>query len=161
MSETVDAATVRCSCCGQDRTSEGVARLSCHPEIAVCGACVHYLAGQVEHRPAVTPIFPVKDMDAAREFWTRAGLEVHAYDAGYAFVMFGGSEVVHLSLHPDLDPERNAAACYVHVDDPRGWQQRWKVQGLPVSDVKVEPWGMLEFSVRDPSGNLLRMGRNA
>lgn len=33
------------------------------------------------------------------------------------------------------------------------WHQRWKEQGLPVSDVVVEPWGMVEFHVKDPSGN--------
>ena len=83
------------------------------------------------------------------------------YSPEYAFVMVDGAEVAHLALRPDLDPERNAAACYVHVDDPVVWHQRWETQGLPVAAVRTEPWDMVEFSVRDPSGNLLRIGRNA
>lgn len=48
----------------------------------------------------------------------------------------------------------------MHIADPVEWHRRWKDQGLPVSDVVVEPWGMVEFSVKDPSGNLIRLGRN-
>jgi len=153
--------TVTCACCGEQRREGDVARLLGRPDIAVCGACAHDLAGRLSRRPAITPIFPVHDMPAATRFWTRAGLQVEPYDAGYAFVLFNGSEIAHLALHADLDPERNAAACYVHVDDPVAWHDRWQEQGLPVSDVATQPWGMIEFSVRDPSGNLVRVGRGA
>lgn len=160
MTETTTTASVTCSCCGQQRRPEDVARLHCNPEVAVCGSCAHDLAGQLANRPAITPIFPVHDMVAAKDFWSRAGLEVEEYSPEYAFVMFNGAEVAHLDLRADLDPERNAAACYVHVDDPVMWHQQWQAQGLPVSAVQTEPWGMVEFSVKDPSGNLLRIGRN-
>lgn len=155
-----DAVAVRCSCCGQQRRSEDVARSHGTPEVVVCRSCAHDLAGQLAHRPVITPIFPVHDMAAVEEFWRRAGLQVEEYSPDYAFVTFDGAEVVHLALRPDLDLERNAAACYVHVDDPVVWHQRWAAQGLPVSAVRTEPWGMVEFSVADPSGNLLRIGRN-
>lgn len=160
MTDTTGPAVVTCSCCGRQHRSGDVVRLHCSPAVAVCGGCAHSLADQVVRRPAITPIFPVHDMAAAREFWTRAGLAVQEHDPEYAFVLFDGAEVLHLDLRPELDPDRNAAACYVHVDDPVAWQQRWKAQGLPVSDVRTEPWGMVEFSVRDPSGNLVRMGRS-
>lgn len=160
MTEVSDETTVTCACCGRTRAPADVSRLSCRPEIAVCGGCVHDLAGRMIARPTITPIFPVHDMAAARDFWTRAGLRVDEYSSEYAFVMFGDAEVLHLDLRTDLDPERNAAACYVHIPDPVEWHRRWKDQGLPVSDVVVEPWGMVEFSVTDPSGNLIRMGRH-
>lgn len=117
------------------------------------------MADRLARRLAITPIFPVQDMAAATEFWSRAGLQVEEYSPEYAFVLFGGAEVAHLALRPDLDPERNAAACFVHVDDPALLQEQWKGQGLPVSDVLLEPWGVREFSVKDPSGNLIRVGR--
>lgn len=160
MTEVPAEAAVTCARCGQDRAREDVARFGSRPEIAICGGCAHSLAGRLTARPAITPIFPVHNMTAAREFWTRAGLEVEEYSSEYAFVLFNGAEVAHLDLHADLDPERNAAACYVHIADPVDWLRRWKEQGLPVSDVVVEPWGMIEFSVQDPSGNLIRLGRN-
>lgn len=156
-----EAGRVTCTCCGQDQDGQQVAQLLRRPDIVVCGGCVRHLAGQVGPRPTITPIFPVHDMAIAAQFWTRAGLRVQRYDDGYAFVLLGGSEFAHLSLRPELDPRRNEAACYVHVDDPHDWHQRLQGLGLPVSDLKVEPWGMWEFSVRDPSGNLIRLGRNA
>lgn len=160
MTDMSEQTTVTCGCCGVAKPAEDVARLSGHPEIAVCGGCVHGMAGRLANRPSITPIFPVHDMAAARNFWTRAGLRVEEYSAEYAFVMFGDAEVLHLDLRRGLDPEHNAAAVYIHIPDPHEWHRRWKEQGLPVSDVVVEPWGMIEFSVQDPSGNLIRMGRN-
>lgn len=156
-----DAATVMCGCCGEPRPADEVARLNCHPDVAVCGGCVDWMASKVTPRPKVTPIFPVRDMGEAREFWTRAGLEVEPYDEGYAFVLAGGAEIAHLHRVLHLNPEHNPAACYVHVVDPAEWHDRWKAAGLPVTDLRVEPWGMQEFSVRDPSGNLVRVGRNS
>ena len=160
MNDVSNETTVTCACCGEPRQPADVSQLMCHPEIAVCGGCVHEMAGRMANRPSITPIFPVHDMAAVREFWTRAGLQVEEYSPEYAFVMFGDAEVLHLDLRAELDPESNAAAVYVHVPDPHDWHARLKAQGLPVSDVVVEPWGMIEFSVKDPSGNLIRMGRN-
>jgi hypothetical protein len=53
----------------------------------------------------------VPDLADARAFWTRAGLQVEIYDAGYAFVLADGEEYVHLALRPGLDPETNPSAC--------------------------------------------------
>ncbi|MBC3189794.1 VOC family protein [Pseudonocardia sp. C8] len=153
--------TATCACCGEPQKASDVVRLGCRPDIAVCGGCVYDLAGRLVAGPTITPIFPVNDMAAAREFWTRAGLQVDEYGPEYAFVRYGTAELLHLDLRRDLEPERNAAACYVRVSDPREWQRRWKDRGLPVSDVVVQPWGMVEFSVKDPSGNLIRMGAAA
>lgn len=160
MSDTAQVHTAVCSCCGLARVESDVVRLPCDEETAVCGQCVHWMGTQVHARPTLTPIFPVRDMDEARQFWTRAGVEVEPYDAGYAFVLFGGAEIAHLALHPDLDPTTNAAGCYVHVDDAHAWHARLQEAGLPVTAVEVRPWGMAEFSFRDPSGNLLRVGRH-
>lgn len=161
MSETVHVGTVICSCCGQERAEADVVRLHCHEETAVCADCVHWMSAQVRTRPSSTPIFPVRNMEEARRFWLRTGLDLEPYDDGYAFVLFGGAEIAHLALHPDLDSAQNAAACYLHVDDVHAWHARWEEAGLPVTAVEVQPWDMVEFHVRDPSGNLLRVGRNA
>jgi catechol 2,3-dioxygenase-like lactoylglutathione lyase family enzyme len=107
----------------------------------------------------VIPIMPVRDLEEARDYWSRAGFEVQVYDGGYAFVMDDdGHECVHLDVHPSVDPAANLSACYVHVPDVAGWHDRLAGAGLPVGPVRDEPWGMTEFSVRDPSGNLVRIG---
>jgi uncharacterized glyoxalase superfamily protein PhnB len=84
---------------------------------------------------------------------------VENYDEHYAFVLDHDHEIVHLALHPSLDPAANPSACYIHVDDVQSWHGRLAEAGLPVTPLRNEPWGMAEFSVRDPSGNLVRVGR--
>jgi len=105
------------------------------------------------------PILPVRELAEARGLWTSAGLTVEDYSDGYAFVLSDGREIVHLEVQPSLDPATNPSACYIHVDDVHGWHDRLAAAGLPVTPVRDEPWGMAEFSVRDPSGNLVRVGR--
>jgi len=105
------------------------------------------------------PILPVRDLAEAGALWARAGLTVEPYDQGYAFVLADGCEIVHLALHPSVDPATNPSACYIHVADVRDWHDRLAAAGLPVTEVRDEPWGMTEFSARDPSGNLVRVGR--
>ncbi len=87
-----ETSTVMCACCGEARSPGDVASLMCHPEIAICRGCVHNIAGNLAARPSLTPIFPVHDMAAARDFWMRAGLDLEDYSPGYVFVMFGGAE---------------------------------------------------------------------
>lgn len=81
MTDTVDATMVTCGCCGEPRLATAVARLNCLPDVAICGGCADGLASKLHARPAVTAIFPVRDMDEAREFWTRAGVDVELYEA--------------------------------------------------------------------------------
>lgn len=105
------------------------------------------------------PILPVRDLAEARAFWSATGLvTTEEYDAGYAFVRYQGAEIAHLALHPDLDPAANRAACYVHIGEVDELRARFVAAGLPASAVRVEPWGMREFRLSDPSGNLVRLG---
>ena len=46
------------------------------------------------------------------------------------------------------------------VPNVEQWNTRVRATGMPVSNVESKPWGMREFSVRDPSGNNLRIGQN-
>jgi uncharacterized glyoxalase superfamily protein PhnB len=151
-----------CSCCGEHRLPAELAALSCHAETTLCRGCVHWLAGQFEGSTpfgSATPILPVRDMAEAIAFWTATGLSVHPYDDGYTFVNRNG-ELLHLATDPTLDPARNSSACYIHEPDVSAVHARWQAAGLPVSELLDQPWGMREFSVRDPSGNLIRVGTN-
>ena len=59
---------------------------------------------------------------------------------------------------PDLDVTGHHAGCYVHVGDVDQQHAECVAADLPVTEVKDEPWGMREFRLTDPSGNVLRVG---
>ncbi len=105
-------------------------------------------------------VFPVADMDEALEFYRKLGFAVESYDGTYSWVTNAGAEVLHLALSADLDPGANPSAGYLHVQDVDDWHAAWISAGVEVSSVEDHRWQMREFSLRDPSGNLLRVGQN-
>ncbi len=108
---------------------------------------------------SAAPILPVADMAAASAFYRALGFEVAAHDAGYGLVLRDDRELFHLRRVDGLDPAGNAAALYLHVDDADEWHTRWRSHA-DLTDVVDQPWGMREFSLRDLSGNLIRVGHN-
>ena len=105
-------------------------------------------------------VFPVADMDEAVAFYEALGFEVERYDDGYAWVRHLGAEVLHLARAPDLDPASNHAAGYWHVLDVDHWHERFAAAESARGEIVSQPWGMREFRLTDPSGNLLRVGEN-
>jgi uncharacterized glyoxalase superfamily protein PhnB len=150
---------VVCSCCGEDRDESMVASLLCHDEIKVCRVCVGWLSTRVGSID-VTPTLPVADMAEAVRFCEAAGLDIQRYDDGFAFVHLDDQSVFDLDLIPAMDPATNHAGCYIITDDVDNWHARLVAAGLNVTPVKDQPWGMHEFTLTDPSGNNIRVGRN-
>jgi uncharacterized glyoxalase superfamily protein PhnB len=150
---------VICSCCGEDRDESTVTSLLCHDEIQVCRICVGWLNGRVGAID-VTPTLPVVDMDEAARFCEAAGFEVNRYDDGFAFVQLAGQSVFDLDLIPDMSPEANHAGCYIITADVGDWHARLVAAGLHVTPIEDMPWGMREFTLTDPSGNNIRVGRS-
>ena len=110
-------------------------------------------------------VFPVDDVAAAVAFYRGLGFAVEAYDDGYAWVNqatgpAAGDEVLHLARADDFDREANRAAGYLHVQDVDAWHGSWVDAGVDVSPLVDQPWGMREFTLRDPFANLLRVGQN-
>ena len=112
-----------------------------------------------DHLVAI-PILPVRDMAEALKFWSRLPhLTVEEYEGGgYAFVCHLGAEVIHLDHRPEMDASANVAGCYLHVHGIDALREALAAAGMPVSDVRDEPWGMREFTLTDPSGNVVRLG---
>jgi catechol 2,3-dioxygenase-like lactoylglutathione lyase family enzyme len=152
---------VTCSCCGEER--ERLVALQCHDDVKVCPACIGWLrsrAGMLD----VTPILPVCDMPASIRFYEGAGFAVREYEpgGGYAFVHFDDESVFDLDLaEVPIDPATNAAGCYVIVPEVDDWHARLTAAGLPVTALADQPWGMREFTLTDPSGNRLHIGRSS
>ena len=97
--------------------------------------------------------------DAVR-FCEAAGFDVERYDDGFAFVHLNDQSVFDLDLIADMAPETNHAGCYIITNDVDDWHARLATAGLQVTAIEDMPWGMHEFTLTDPSGNNIRIGRN-
>ncbi len=135
-----------------------MASLQSRAEITVCRECISWLA-QRAGLADVTPILAVRGMDEAERFYEAAGFNVDRYDDGYAFVAYADASVFDLGVE-QLDPSTNRGSCYIIVTDPDSWHQRLSDAGLPVSAIEDQTHGMREFTLVDPSGNRLRIGRS-
>jgi len=150
---------MECSCCGIDR--DLVVPLQCHDEVKVCKVCIGWLranAGIVDS----TPIFPVTDVSSSVAFYEKAGFDVRCYEGGdYAFVSYDDESVFDLDVtEPALDAAANRAGCYLVTAEADHWHQRLVGLGIPVNNLEDKPWGMREFTLTDPSGNHIRIGRS-
>ena len=112
------------------------------------------------------PILPSRSVNQTLAFYRRLGFEggAHAFDQGYAILKRGSVEL-HFFAHPQLVPEESSAGCYVRVVDVDGFYRsctaaQLPTAGIPRMDVlEDKPWGLREFAIIDPDGNLLRIGQ--
>lgn len=146
-----------CSCCGATFAEEQLARLPCHSEVAVCVACAGWLAARSRTMVRAVPVLATPDLAASAAFWQAAGFEIDTYSDDFASAERDGVEL-HLVERQSLGAERGAA--YLHVCDVDDIHASWSAAGLPVSEVRNEPWGMREFDLVDPGGNRIRVGRS-
>ncbi len=150
---------MKCSCCGADRDPTTLTGLRCHDDIRICRDCIGWLA-QRSGMLDVTPTLPVRVMAETIAFYETAGFDVESYDSGFAFVRYDDISVFDLDLNERIDPENNGAGCYIITGNPDEWHTRLAAAGLPVTPTEARPWGMCEFTLTDPSGNHIRIGRN-
>lgn len=109
------------------------------------------------------PILPVRDLPRTRAFYQSLGFRSGYRDDNYDILRRGGL-VVHLEHDADLIPERNRFSCYWRVPNADVLFKEFSALGLPsegmprLTEPADEPWGMREFTMKDPSGNLIRVG---
>ena len=114
------------------------------------------------------PILPARDLAETRDFYERLGFQA----AGWWPTTFGGYAILRrgdLSMHffsfKEIVPGQNYAQCYWRVNDVDALYAEFETAGLLGSGIPRldalanRPWGMREFSIIDPSGNLVRIGR--
>jgi uncharacterized glyoxalase superfamily protein PhnB len=158
---------VSCACCGEAKRTVA---LRSRPDVELCRDCLEWLLGKIG--VSSTPTLPVVDMAGAVAFYEQAGFGVRIYhdgedsdagdsDAGdgFAFVDLDGQSVFDLDGVPEMDPTENRAGCYLIAEDTEAWHARLSEAGLPVTPLADQPWGMREFTLTDPSGNHVRIGR--
>jgi catechol 2,3-dioxygenase-like lactoylglutathione lyase family enzyme len=115
---------------------------------------------------AVTiPILPTTDFDATAAFYASLGFEERRRWPGDYLIIVGpaGTEL-HFWMAPDIDPASNRHACYIRFDDgaeAAALHDAWaacELAGGRLHPVNATDYGMLEFALVDPHGNLLRIG---
>jgi catechol 2,3-dioxygenase-like lactoylglutathione lyase family enzyme len=113
-------------------------------------------------RGETIPILPARDITDTVVFYARMGFdELRRYEGfGAPYLILHRDDVeLHFVHSPELDPRANDQACYLRLADAQAVYDEWEPIGMiglhPISDT---PWGMREFSVVDPSGNLIRIG---
>jgi catechol 2,3-dioxygenase-like lactoylglutathione lyase family enzyme len=112
------------------------------------------------------PILPARSLDATLAFYTRLGFAVgFRQDEPSPYAIIGrGSVELHFFGFADLRPEDSYAGCYLRVNDVDTLHHDWSALGLPgagiprLTAVSDKPWGMREFALVDPNGNLVRVG---
>ena len=149
-----------CSCCGQDREPGQLVALQCHDDIKICRECIGWMRTEAGI-PDSTPTLPVRDIQESAAFFESAGFEVRRYEGGgFAFVTYDDESVFDLDAADGFDPASNRAGCYLIVAGVDKWHARLAASELPVTDLVDQPWGMREFTLTDPNGNAIRIGRS-
>ena len=113
-------------------------------------------------RGETIPILAARDIAGTIDFYGKLGFAVVGlYEAfGPPYLLLRRDDVeLHFVQSPDTDPEESDAGCYLRLQDVQAVYDEWEPLGLAeVHPPKDTPWGMREFFIVDPSGNLIRIG---
>jgi catechol 2,3-dioxygenase-like lactoylglutathione lyase family enzyme len=112
------------------------------------------------------PTLPCRSVNTVTEFYRRLGFEggAHEFNSDYGIFRRGAIEL-HFFTHRALVPAESSAGCYIRVLDVESVYKACSVSGLPSSGIprmdrlEDKPWGLREFAIVDPDGNLLRIGQ--
>jgi catechol 2,3-dioxygenase-like lactoylglutathione lyase family enzyme len=112
------------------------------------------------------PILPSRSVAGTVEFYARLGFEGEIFGEPYHYaILCRGSLELHFFTQAGLRPDASDAGCYLRVSDVEALHAEFSRAGLPRKGIprqdalEDKPWGMREFAVVDPDGNLLRIGQ--
>lgn len=112
------------------------------------------------------PTLPCRSVSVTVGFYKRLGFEggAHEFNSDYAILKRGTVEL-HFFSHKELVPIHSSAGCYIRVLDVENIYRSFVSAqlprtGIPRMDIlEDKPWGLREFAVVDPDGNLVRIGQ--
>jgi catechol 2,3-dioxygenase-like lactoylglutathione lyase family enzyme len=112
------------------------------------------------------PTLPCRSVSADAAFYQRLGFEggAHEFNSEYAILRRGAIEL-HFFTYKELVPAESYSGCYIRVLDVESIYRSFLSSQLPrtgiprMDSLENKPWGLREFAVIDPDGNLLRIGQ--
>jgi hypothetical protein len=103
-------------------------------------------------------MLPVRNLQEAVGFLASLGWTEQSRYPGYAITERDNFQL-HIFEYPDLLPLANDGACYIRVSDVETLHDEFESAGIQrLGPLVAQEWGMREFTVVDPSGNLFRFG---
>ena len=107
---------------------------------------------------AAHPILPSQDLDATEMFYRQIGFLSQGRFGSY-MILRRESVELHFWLCADRKIAESSS-CYLRTPDADELHRSFgAVSGGKVTVPEDRPWGMREFYVMDPNGNLLRFGQ--
>ncbi|NCP65438.1 MAG: VOC family protein [Paraglaciecola sp.] len=112
------------------------------------------------------PTLPSRDISKTVAFYQCLGFSggAHGFNPDYAILQRGVIEL-HFFAHALLIPQESSFGCYIRVVDVESIYLAFRAANLPqhgiprMDKLEDKPWGLREFAVVDPDGNLLRIGQ--
>lgn len=111
------------------------------------------------------PILPSRSVNDTLTFFRRLGFEGKIHGYGDYAILARETVELHFFTHPELRPAESSAMCYIRVSDVESLYRAFVLAELPqrgiprLDALEDKPWGMREFAIIDPDGNLLRIGQ--
>jgi catechol 2,3-dioxygenase-like lactoylglutathione lyase family enzyme len=111
------------------------------------------------------PILPSRSLSVTLAFFRRLGFDGEIHGFGDYAMLHRGTLELHFFTHRELRPAGSQAGCYLRVADVDSLARAFALAQLPRSGIprqdatEDKPWGMREFAIVDPDGNLLRVGQ--
>ena len=111
------------------------------------------------------PILPSRSLSNTLAFFRRLGFEGGIHSFGDYAILRRGTVELHFFAHTELRPAESHSSCYIRVRDVEAIYRDFVLaqlprKGIPRQDaLEVKPWGMKEFAIVDPDGNLVRIGQ--
>lgn len=107
------------------------------------------------------PLFPAAIWTEARRFYRQLGFQVESDFGQYRILADGNGWHLHLTAQPGWPKriEDNPFGLYLYVDGVDAVADRVRELIIEPGVPDLKPWGTYEFSVSDPSGVLVRIGR--
>ena len=111
------------------------------------------------------PILPSRSLSETLAFFRRLGFDGDIHSFGDYAILTRGTAELHFFTHRELRPAESSAMCYIRVSDVESIHRAFALaqlprKGIPRMDaLEDKPWGMREFAIVDPDGNLLRIGQ--
>lgn len=108
------------------------------------------------------PILASRDIGETTAFYQRLGFAVRGLyeEFGPAYLALRRDDVeLHFVHSAGADPAESHGGCYLRLTDAQAVYDEWAACDVAeLHPPRDTPWGMREFFMVDPSGNLLRIG---